>query len=822
MNPSLTPTILRRSRDFQQLESNWPLRCLCGLLLTLAGLGPLPADEPPVQHRFTNDLIHATSPYLLQHAHNPVNWMPWGPAAFEKAKRENKPIFVSIGYSTCYWCHVMERESFEDEQVAKILNERYVAIKVDREQRPDIDEQLMLATQLLTGRGGWPNSVWLTVDGRPWMAGTYFPKQQFMEALNQLADIWKSQAQAVDQQADSLSEAIRSASDVQPDRTEPADVTADPLARGLAELAQLFDEQWGGFGKQPKFPPHGVLRLLKFAADQRDDPAARQMLTRTLDAMWAGGIHDHVGGGFHRYSTDRVWLLPHFEKMLYDNAQLMRAYAEAYELTQDELYRLAVADIAAWLEREMTHPQGGFYSAIDSESDGEEGRYYTWTLDELQAVLPSAEAAAFTEAYHCVAEGNFVEEASGDRPGTNIPFLAPQAAQLRSLATAASLAAARQRLREARVDREYPHLDDKILASWNGLMIGALAFAGRTLEEPAYTQAAQRAAEFAHRQLLDQGQLLRSWRGGQAEFPGYLEDYAFLADGFLELYLTTQERVWLQRGQVLVDEMLVQFEDPEQGGFYFTGPRHETLITRSKNLNGGGNLPVANGVAADALYKLFDATQDQKYARAAERTLDCLRPLMLRAPRQVEQLVLVAAQRSGAQPKPAEATAGRADARQATPGVTAELYVSHANVVAGQRLVLAVVLDVADGYHLYAPGATNSDLVKTTRAQLRATPDIEVLPTQAPAGTRKFDPVLDQQLELLTGRCVYLLPARIVSTPTRDSIDLVVELEYQVCDSKRCLEPQSTTLEFTIKLAEQPEPGRHPEIIPAAALAPSD
>ncbi len=562
--------------------------------------------------------------------------MEWGPEAFAKAKAENKPIFVSIGYSTCYWCHVMERESFENEGVAQILNDKYIAIKVDREQRPDIDEQLMLATQLMTGRGGWPNSVWLTTDGRPWMTGTYFPQAQFKSALLQLATAWKNQPDAVEKQAVALSDAIRQASKLEIPKTAVA-LDAAPLTQTMAELQRIFDETHGGFGTKPKFPPHGVLRLLAEATRQGND-SARHMLTRTLDAMWCGGIHDHVGGGFHRYSTDARWFLPHFEKMLYDHGQLMRAYSEAYALTENPIYQAAVKDIFNWLQREMTHVEGAFFSAIDSESeDGEEGRYYTWSIAELQHVLPADDAAAFAKTYNFQQPGNFTEEATGDRPGTNIPFL--ELSQI-DVTSDNRWSKVRAVLNMARKSREYPHLDDKILTGWNGLMISALARAGVVFDEQRYVDAAEKAANFLLAESQNDGRLLRSWRAGQASLPGYLSDYAFFIEALVELHAATGNPAWLSQAERLTREMLELFEDGADGGFYFTSLEHEALLLRSKNLLGGGNLPNANGVAAQVLLKLYAETHNPRYWLAAERTLKCFSALMHNSPRQVEHLVL--------------------------------------------------------------------------------------------------------------------------------------------------------------------------------------
>ncbi len=787
---------------------------LAAVLLVYQGpctMRPGYSDEP-AQPQFTNELIHSTSPYLLQHAHNPVNWLPWGPEAFAKAKLENKPIFVSIGYSTCFWCHVMERESFEDEQVAAVLNAHYVAIKVDREQRPDIDEQLMLATQLLTGRGGWPNSVWLTPDGRPWMAGTYFPKASFMEALSKLATVWTEQPEAVDKQANSFADAIREASRVAP--VSVVSSAGTPIERAMDEARQLYDADFAGFGSKPKFPPHGLLRLLAFEARENQSQAALDMLTQTLDAMWAGGIHDHVGGGFHRYATDEKWFLPHFEKMLYDNAQLMRSYAEAYEITHDELYRQAVADIATWLEREMTHEQGGFYSAIDSESDGREGGYYTWSQAELESLLTADAAKRFSQAYHISAEGNYTEEASGERTGTNILYLDFDRNGMRMQAADSGLTEVRKQLLAARTSREYPHLDDKILTSWNGLTISSLAFAGRVLDNPQYTRMATRAAEFVLAELVREDSLLRSWRAGRAELPGYLEDYAFLNEGLLELFRTTHEQRWLDAAQQLTTDMLKQFEDSQHGGFYFTGPKHETLIVRSKNLNGGGNLPVANGVAACVLLELDQLTKQPQYRPALERTLQGLSGVMVQAPRQVEHLVLADAIFRLRKSRSADQTSLPADASYASEAVKAEVFTSHQQVAAGQRIQLAIVLDITPGYHLYAEAPATTQLALATSIKLRPATGCAADELQQPAGERSFDPLLQCEISRYSGRNIFILPITIAANAQRGKLPLEIELRYQACDATRCLQPQTAVLPLQILVAEQPGPRRHGELIP--------
>lgn len=639
---------------------------IIGLVVALASGCGASSDDGPVRqlvrkpvappadgseaHVHTNQLVHETSPYLLQHAHNPVNWHPWGDEAFEKARKEGKPIFLSVGYSTCYWCHVMERESFERDDVAAILNKHYIAIKVDREELPDVDEQYMLATQLVAGRGGWPNSVWLTPDGKPWMAGTYFPREQFKQILTRLANVWDTQREQVEQQADKLSQAIRKVSNANsgPRRQK---VDQSLVDQSVATIRASFDRQHAGFGDAPKFPPHSALRLLFHECRRTNDPELLQIITDTLDAMARGGIRDHVGGGFHRYATDRKWFLPHFEKMLYDNAQLLRIYTDGYLLTGDERFRAVVEEIFRWTSREMTAPSGAFYSALDSESHGEEGRFYVWRYDEVLRVLGAEPGRLFADVYGFQAQGNWVEEATRQRPGTNIPYLPDSiadVAQERNLNLAelqSELEQARTQLLAIRNHRNKPHRDDKTLASWNGLMISSLAYAGRNLDEPRYVAAAAGAAQFVLGTMRDDDRrLLRTFRDGQAKQPGYLDDYAYFVDGLLELHASTGQEAYLQHAIELSNIMLRDFEDRRNHGFYFSSDQHDELLMRSKNLLGGGNLPSPNGTAAQVLLQLGQRTGDPRFTDAARRTLQSLGDLVRRSPRGNEILALAVAQ----------------------------------------------------------------------------------------------------------------------------------------------------------------------------------
>jgi uncharacterized protein YyaL (SSP411 family) len=767
-----------------------------------------------------NALANETSPYLLQHAHNPVHWYPWGAEAFERAKRENKPIFLSIGYSTCYWCHVMERESFERQEVADVLNKHYIAIKVDREERPDIDEQMMLATQLMTGSGGWPNSLWLTSDGRPWMAATYIPRVQFIDALEKLAVVWKSEAEAVQKQADSLTTAVRKASQVRTAAIVQAGES--PLEVALSELGQLYDEQHAGFGAKPKFPPHGALRLLALAA-RHGDERALHMLTQTLDAMWSGGIHDHIGGGFHRYSTDEKWLLPHFEKMLYDNAQLMRAYAEAYDITGEEAYRRAVEDIFEWLQREMLHPAGSFFSALDSESEGEEGRFYTWTTEEVVSVLGAEAADRFQQIYLFQPQGNIVEEATGERPGTNIPHLHWNPSQRPEPVAPAQ--GWLSKLRDERDNRIYPHLDDKVLTGWNGLTISALAYSGRVLNDDKYVEVAGRAAEFILNELQPADVLLHTWREGRASIPAYLDDYAYLIEALLELYYATGEQKWLDSADSLGLKMLEQFEDKEQGGFFFTGPQHEDLLVRSKNLLGGGNIPDANGVAMQVLIALHDEVGHAPYLSAARKALDALAMLALQSPRQVEHVVLadaifrqrkatlagapdlppLATDAANPNKQPPETQVPQPAAVHRDLPVVTSLYLSHTHRVAGAELSVAITFAIRDGYHLYASGdgLADAELSTVVPTQVRLLDsDWTVIDQSSPAGRPLLDPVLGQTISIYEGTVWYLMKVKIPPQISLGERELRIEVQYQACDSRRCLQPQTFELSTLIDVVE--------------------
>ncbi len=576
-------------------------------------------------HTQQNRLAHEQSPYLLQHADNPVDWFPWGEAAFTKAREEDKPIFLSIGYSTCHWCHVMAHESFEDPEVAALMNETFVNIKVDREERPDVDNLYMTVCQMLTRQGGWPLTIVMSPDKRPFYAGTYFPKHSrfgrpgMMDLVPQIKRLWAEQRHELIESAQNITEALRGHS-VQ---TPGADLGPGDLARAYQQLAGQFDPQYGGFGEKPKFPtPHNLTFLLRHW-QRAGEPHALDMVERTLQAMRRGGIYDHIGLGFHRYATDREWLLPHFEKMLYDQAMLAMVYLETYQATGQAQYAATAREIFTYVLRDMTAPEGGFYSAEDADSEGEEGKFYVWHAEEIRRVLDEDAAALIIRAYNVTEEGNFHEEATGLRTGANVLHLrAPLDALAASFDMAedtlrARLESAQKQLFAAREERIHPHKDDKILTDWNGLMIAALAKGARILDDSTYAEAAERAAAFILAQMrTPEGRLLHRYRAGESGIPGMLDDYAFFIWGLLELYETTFEAAHLQTALALNDALTAHFWDAETGGFYTTPGDGEDLPVRRKEVYDGAT-PSGNSVAMLNLLRLGRITGESELEERA-------------------------------------------------------------------------------------------------------------------------------------------------------------------------------------------------------------
>ena len=603
------------------------------------------------QHTHTNRLIHETSPYLLQHAHNPVDWYPWGKEALQRAKELDRPILLSVGYSACHWCHVMERESFENEEIAALMNEHFISIKVDREERPDIDNIYMQAVQALTQQGGWPMTVFLTPDGRPFYGGTYFPPRDrqygretmpgFPRVLLTLADVYQNRREQIEEQANELAGYLqkRSASPLL-GRSNPAPAGALPLEMLEAasrELAADYDAVNGGFGTAPKFPNTMLLEFLLRMHLHRLHGEIGSKATRpeldivetSLQHMANGGIYDQLGGGFHRYSVDAEWLVPHFEKMLYDNALLSRLYLHAYLLTGNPFYRRIAEETLDYVAREMTSPEGGFYSTQDADSEGEEGKFFTWTRGEIEAALAPEDATLFMRYYDVTAGGNF--------EGKNILHVARDAQSVADEAGVSlerlqeALLRGRVALFELREKRVHPGRDEKILTAWNGLMLRSFAEAARHLERADYLQAAVRNADFLLTSLTQHGRLLRTYKDGRAHLNGYLEDYVFLADGLLALYEVDFQPRWFAGVRRLVDEAITLFADQQNGGFFDTGSDHEALISRPKDIMDNAT-PSGNSVAVDVLLRLAAFTGEDAYRERADEYLRALADITAQHP----------------------------------------------------------------------------------------------------------------------------------------------------------------------------------------------
>ncbi len=581
----------------------------------------------------TNRLATETSPYLLQHAHNPVDWYPWGEEALERARAEDRPIFLSIGYSACHWCHVMERESFEDEQTAALMNDNFVNVKVDREERPDLDSIYMEAVQAMTGSGGWPMSVFLTPAGKPFYGGTYFPPQprygipSFPQLLLAVADAYTNRRGDLEEQAQRLTDAIGRTGSLSASGGEPGE---EILREATAKLLQYFDEQYGGFGDQPKFPQPMTLEFAMSQHRRGGEAEAMHVAEHTLRQMAAGGIYDHLGGGFHRYSVDRVWLVPHFEKMLYDNAQLLRAYLHAWQINGRREHRQVVEETVDYVLREMTAPEGGFYSAQDADSEGEEGKFFVWTAAEIEAVLGKEEADLLGRAYGVTPAGNFEGKTILNLKQTPGEIARQTGAE--EGAVAERLAAARQKLFLAREERVKPERDDKVLTEWNGLMIHALAEVGVVLGRADALEAASQAADFVLAEMSQEnGFLFRSFKDGRARFNAYLEDYAAFARGLVALYEATFSLRWLAEAARLTKIMLAQFEDEARGGFYQTGIAHEELVVRRKDFIDNA-IPSGNSMAAELLLRLAKLTGNDDYRSEAARVFQIMAAAMAQQP----------------------------------------------------------------------------------------------------------------------------------------------------------------------------------------------
>jgi len=568
-----------------------------------------------------NHLIHETSPYLLQHADNPVDWYPWGEEAFDKARSENKPVLLSIGYSACHWCHVMAHESFENEQIARLMNENFVNIKVDREERPDLDQIYMNAVQMMTHYGGWPMTVFLTPDAVPFYGGTYFPPEDrynipgFPRVLIGVAEAYRDRQDDIRETGTSLVNELKRVS-----ASGGPDYLIEPelLDAAYVGIVRSYDSINGGFGGAPKFPPAMTLEFLLRTHARTGNPEALEMVSHTCRKMANGGMYDQLGGGFHRYSTDARWLVPHFEKMLYDNALLSRVYLHYFQVSDESFARETVEGILDYVLREMTHADGGFYSTQDADSEGHEGKFFVWTMDEIRDALGKVGARIFAAYYNITEAGNFEDKniPNVTRPAEEVATaLGISESELR-----ASLEESKRKLFELREQRVKPDRDEKVLTAWNGLMMASFAEAGIVLDRPDYTDAARRNAVFVTSSLRRDGSLLRTWKDSVAKFNAYLEDYAFLIEGLVTLFETTGEFRWLTKALALTEIMIAEFWDDDVGGFFFTGKSHESLIVRSKDYFDNAT-PSGNSVAALALLKVALFTGKEQYRNLAMAVL---------------------------------------------------------------------------------------------------------------------------------------------------------------------------------------------------------
>lgn len=774
------------------------------------------------QWKHTNALIDATSPYLLQHAHNPVDWYPWGETAFAKAAKENKPIFLSVGYATCYWCHVMERQVFENPDIAQQMNAHFVNIKVDREQRPDIDDIYMTAVQALTQRGGWPMSVFLTPPGtegeddpglKPFFAGTYFPPEptqgmpSFPQVLEHIHKLWTDDQPKVIEAANNLTDAVKQHLSQQ---VEPVDLGPEPVQQSANTLMRAYDQEHGGFGSAPKFPTPANLAFLLAVYRNNQSDELWQVVAHTLDRMARGGMYDQIGGGFHRYAVDEKWLVPHFEKMLYDNAQLIDLYAEAHTLRPPQeypqFYKQVVLETFGYLEREMIADNGAFYSAQDAEVDAKEGGNYVWTAEEIKAALPDKQLAQLAMAYYGLDEGsNFKDPHAPDAMPVNVlyvPTPTPEFAEQHNLSLDAlqtKIETIDQHLLAARDQRKQPTTDDKVLVEWNGMMIGALAKAGRLLDESKMVERAKLAAG-AILQNMSRGEhrLYRTMRNGQAGVPAFLDDYAWMIHGLIELARATEDPRFLQQAQRYIAVVQEDFA-AEQGGYYDTLEDQRDLFVRTRNFYDGAT-PAGNSVMVHNLLDLYELTQEPAYLRQAIRTLQSFSGLLEQNGANMVHMQHALLRALELSPQIAEASE-TADASSPEHGAVRERQDAVQAIVTPDEISLAegqasftVQLEIEEGYHINGPDAPQGFV--PTQLSLVGGSGVE-LDVQFPEAQQKTLPFADQPLNVFEGQVQIRATLRTVDG-TMTPPDAVL-LTVQSCSDRECLQPREMTLPLKIE-----------------------
>lgn len=737
-----------------------------------------------------NRLSQETSPYLRLHQHNPVDWYPWGEEAFEKARKEDKPIFLSVGYSSCYWCHVMERLVFSNEEIAKLMNGLFVNVKVDREERPDIDALYMTATQLLSGHGGWPNSVFLTPDLKPFYAGTYFPPEDshgrpgFSRVLQALHMAWQEKRVDINDQAEQIAQTIRKIHTSQPADTSWSQ--SDLKDKLKTYFQNHFDWQNGGFGSAPKFPPDQALALLQDPSITLTDDA-KEMVERTLTKIANGGIQDHLGGGFHRYSTDARWHVPHFEKMLYNQSLFAESYLHAYQNTQNEIYRQTVEDLLLFVATSMTDANGGFYSAIDAETDAEEGAHYIWTESEIRNIL-GTEADVFFEAF-ALAPVPDTQAGALYRIHSDTELAQEKSVSVAQIQT--QITTLKNSLLQERNKRPFPLLDDKIITGWNGLMIAAYAQSARILNRPQDAATAQKAAEFILNNLRDDSNTLyRIYHSKQRKIPAYQEDYAYFIRGLIELYRTTKNATFLNEAENLTKQMNTRFGDPEGGGYFFT-PSDTELFVRAKSSNDGA-LPSGNAVALHNFCDLYDLTGQTHYIDQAKKLFAAFSQQALETPAGYLHLI------HGALRIPQVETQAKTSllTKPTEQQVNAKLHVITSPNQPGDLLHAEIEIQISENWHIQAAEPNHKFLI-ATQIQIVTRDTLEELNITYPNPQRLPLAIAESPVDVYTGTIRIPITCRI-KPHQASKARLAFNLTYQACDDKQCLQPNTISLPLDI------------------------